>query len=96
VAIVGPISPVVRPGVPNTKPLAGAVILVETPRGRVVEWVVADKNGRFHVNVGPGTYRLVPLPPHPGDMLPRGTPQTVVVKAGDDTDVTVDYDSGIR
>ena len=96
VALVGPTSPVGRPGVPDTRPLAGAVILVETPDGQVVEQVVADANGRFHANVGPGTYRLVPLPPHPGDRLPRGTPQTVVVKAGDDTDVTLDYDSGIR
>ena len=29
-------------------------------------------------------------------MLPRGTPQTVFVQAGDFTEVTVDYDTGIR
>jgi hypothetical protein len=96
-ALVGPTSPVARPGEPSTRPLAGAVILVETADGgRVLEWLVADRDGRFRADLGPGTYRLVPLPPQPGQTLPRGTPQTVVVAAGDDTDVTVNYDSGIR
>jgi hypothetical protein len=92
-AEVDPILPVVPPSAPKPTPLAGAVILVETADGTgIVDWVVADKNGRFHVNVPPGTYRLVPFPPQPSDMEPRGTPQTVVVKGGDDTDVTVLYE----
>jgi hypothetical protein len=97
VAMVGPIFPVDRPGVPNTRPLAGAVISVEPANGGPeLTRVVADKNGRFHIDLAPGTYRLIPLPPQPGEALPRGTPLTVVVKPGDDTDVTVNYDSGIR
>jgi hypothetical protein len=96
-ALVGPMSPVDRLGVPNSKPLAGAVIWVEVAAtGRVVVTVVTDHNGRFHANVAPGTYRLVPVSPGPRPMIPFGTPQTVVVKFGDDTDVTLTYDSGIR
>jgi hypothetical protein len=95
-ALVGPISPVERPGVSNTRPLAGAVISIETADGTVVAKVTADENGRFHIRLAPGRYRLVPLPPKPGQYFPRGTPQMVVVTSGETTHVTVNYDSGIR
>jgi hypothetical protein len=97
VALVGPVFPVERPGVPNTKPLVGAVISVKTADGSAeVTRVVADGTGRFHIRLAPGRYLIVPLPPQPGQFLPRGTPQTIDVQAGDYTDVTVSYDSGIR
>lgn len=96
-ALVGPIYPVARPGEPNTRPLAGAVIDVETADGsRLIAEVVADQDGKFRLALAPGRYRLVPKPPQPGSPYPRGTPQTVVVTAGEFTSVTVNYDSGIR
>jgi hypothetical protein len=96
-AVVGPISPLDRPGVPNTRPLAGAVIVIETADGTtVVAQTVADNNGNFSIQVPPGHYLLVPLPPTPGAILPRGTPQFFDVMDGVFTTVTVNYDSGIR
>jgi predicted phage tail protein len=97
VAWIGPIFPIDRPGVPNTQPLAGAVISVETADGSAeVARVIADDKGRFDIPLAPGRYRLVPLPPQPGQVWPRGTPQTVDVLADVYTQVTVNYDSGIR
>jgi hypothetical protein len=96
-ALVGPIAPVQRIGVPNTAPLAGAVIVIETADGaNVVAQTVADGNGNFTIQLPPGHYLLVPLPPHPGDILPRGTSEFVDVMDGVFTSVTVEYDSGIR
>jgi uncharacterized delta-60 repeat protein len=96
-ALVGPITPISHPGQPNTRPLAGAIIDVETANGStLVAQVVADDNGMFRLALAPGRYRLVPLPPKPGEPYPHGFPQSVVVEAGEFTSVTVNYDSGIR
>src|SRR5690242_19209528 len=51
VAMIGPISPVDRVGVPNSRPLAGAVISVRTDDGTEVARVVADEAGRFRVSL---------------------------------------------
>jgi hypothetical protein len=97
VARVGPISPVERPGVPNSRPLAGAVITVQPARGgRELARAVTDRSGRFQLRLTPGAYLLVPLPPQPGAQFPIGRPQPVAVRPGRVTDVTVRYDSGIR
>jgi hypothetical protein len=67
VALVGPIQPVERLGVPDTKPLPGAVILIETADGgKEVARAVADQNGKFDIRLAPGSYLLVALPPTPG------------------------------
>jgi hypothetical protein len=97
VAQAGPIFPVERPGVPNTRPLPGAIITIQ-PAGGGPELARAttDQDGRFQIPLAPGTYLIVPLPPQPGAVLPRGIPQTVTVKAGGFTDVVVEYDTGIR
>jgi uncharacterized delta-60 repeat protein len=97
VAMVGPVSPVARPGVPNTRPLPGAVITVKrTQGGPVIARTVADQQGRFQIDLAPGTYLIVPLPPRPGQTLPRGIPQTVKVTDKGVISVVVSYDSGIR
>jgi hypothetical protein len=95
-ALVGPTYPVSRPGVPNTRPLPGAVISVETADGSTeVARTTADQNGDFQIRLAPGRYLLVPRPPKPGEYFPRGTPQLVVVVTGEYAHVTVTYDSGI-
>jgi uncharacterized delta-60 repeat protein len=97
VALVGPISPVSRPGVPNMRPLPGAIIsIVPANGGTEIARVVADSQGRFHIHLAPGRYKLIPLPPQPGEVYPRGMPQIVTVLPGSAyTEVTVDYFSGI-
>jgi uncharacterized delta-60 repeat protein len=97
VALVGPISPVSRPGVPNYRPLAGAILsILSADGGTELARVVADSQGRFHIHLVPGRYKLIPLPLQPGEVYPRGTPQIVVVQPGSAyTEVTVMYFSGI-
>jgi hypothetical protein len=97
VAMAGPIFPIERPGIPNTRPLPGAIITIQPAGGGPeITRATADQDGRFQIPIAPGTYLIVPLPPDPNAVLPRGTPQTVVVNAGGFTDVTVQYDTGIR
>jgi hypothetical protein len=96
VAVVGPVAPVQRPGVPNTQPLAGAVITIRAAGGPEIARATADRHGAFRIALPPGRYLIVPLPPHPGQALPRGTPQAVTVTGEGFTAVVVEYDSGIR
>jgi hypothetical protein len=97
VAVEGPIAPVERPGVPNTRPLPGAIITVQPAGGGPeIARQQADASGQFQIPLAPGSYLIVPLPPPPGAFFPRGTPQTVTVPAGVFVNVTVQYDTGIR
>jgi hypothetical protein len=97
VAMVGPISPISVPGVPNSRPLPGAIIDVEPPTGgAVIAQARTDDSGRFQLSLPPGTYLLVPLPPTPGRPFPRGTPETVTVPPGGFAQVVVNYFSGIE
>jgi hypothetical protein len=97
VAMVGPVFPVVRPGDPDSRPLPLALITVRPAGGgREIARVRADGAGRFRLLLKPGTYLIVPLPPTPGQFLPRGTPVTVAVPADGFVHVVVSYDSGIR
>lgn len=97
VAVEGPISPVERPGVPNTRPLPYAIITVQPAGGGPeIARQQADASGHFQIALNPGTYLIVPLPPQPGAFFPRGIPQTVTVPAGVFVNLTVQYDTGIR
>jgi hypothetical protein len=97
VAVAGPITPVERPGVKNTRPLAGAVITVQPAEGgEEIARQAADAQGRFTIPLPAGHYRLVPLPPNPDQHLPLGRPMQVTVSEGRFVRVTVRYDTGIR
>jgi hypothetical protein len=97
VAMEGPIFPLERPGVPNTRPLPNAIIQIyRVEDGKGVARQRTDANGRFEFSLPPGIYRIVPLPPDPSATLPRAAPQKVTVEAGRFTEVVIDYDTGIR
>jgi hypothetical protein len=97
VAQAGPISPVERPGEPNTRPLPGAIITVQPKEGGdEIARVRADRFGRFRLPLPPGTYLLVPLPPDPDSAFPYAGSETVVVKRRKFTQLTIEYDTGIR
>jgi hypothetical protein len=94
--LAGPQCPVVDPNNPACadKPLA-ATIIVRTPGGLLVTQFTSDDSGQFHVPLFPGTYTLDPQPVSASG-FPRGVPQTVTVEAGQFTEVTIEYDTGIR
>lgn len=95
--MAGPISPVDPPGHPNTRPLPGAVITVQSEgSSKEIARQKADNQGRFTVVLPKGRYLLVPLPPRPGSSRPHGTPQSAKVESNKFTEVTVHYDTGIR
>jgi hypothetical protein len=98
VALVGPTLPVVRPGQPDVKPLAFAVIAVEAASGGpVLARVTAAANGTFTIPLPPGTYKLIPMAPRPGELFPHAVAQPLVtVLPNEYTPVVVGYDSGIR
>jgi len=96
-AISGPISPVERLGHPNTRPLPGAVMTVQSESARKeIARQKTDEHGRFLVVLPKGNYLLVPLPPRPGSSRPHASPQAVKVESNKFTEVTVQYDTGIR
>jgi hypothetical protein len=95
--LAGPQCPVIGPDSGpecNDKPLA-ATIAVKSAAGLLVTQFTSDANGQFRVPLFPGTYLLDPVSVSPCG-LPRGVPQTVTVAAGRFTDVTIEYDTGIR
>lgn len=96
--LLGPISPVVREGdkMPNEKLYPHATILVKDSEGRkTITQFTSDENGEFKINLSPGVYKLEPQTPK-GSALPIGSSQTVEIKPGGFTNVTINYDSGIR
>jgi hypothetical protein len=94
--MIGPISPVEKEGEVNEKPYPDALIFIMDASGKKkMKEVKSDLDGLFKVYLAPGTYLLVPQSPK-NQALPVGEPQTVIVLENRFTDVTVNYDSGIR
>ena len=95
--IAGPISPVEWLGHPNTRPLAGAVITVQSEgASKEIARQKADEHGHFVLLLPKGNYLLVPQPPRPGSSRPHASSQSVKVESNKFTEVTVQYDTGIR
>jgi hypothetical protein len=93
IIMLGPTCPVQRIGEVCERPYA-ATVVVKSAGSEITRFTSGD-DGRFTVELPPGTYELEPLT-EGGAMLPRGAPQTVVVQAGQLTNVTITYDTGIR
>jgi hypothetical protein len=70
-----------------------ATIIVLNQGGGEVRRFQTDAEGRFRIELPPGTYTLVPQSP---GKLPRAGEQTVMVTSGQFTAVTITFDSGIR
>jgi len=88
----GPITPVSRPGQPNTRPVAGA--RVEALRGTDVAAVTStDRAGYYQVPLPPGTYVIAVT--YPG-LRPAPMTRTAVVSAGRPETLDFVLDTGIR
>jgi hypothetical protein len=92
---VGPTCPVERLNSPcPPRPLA-ATIVVRDGNGAEVTRFHSGADGRFKVNLAPGSYTLLGLTVG-SSFLPRPIPTSVTVTQGTCASVTVQYDSGIR
>lgn len=98
IVLAGPVTPVSRPGEPNEKPVAKAIIRYfnTLAASAVVTTVIADEQGHFQFAVPPGQYSVTAI--IPGDEnspFGHGT-QTVTVTPDHFTEITFHLDTGIR
>ena len=94
--LIGPNCPVVGPNDPDCadKPYQ-ATLTVLNASGQKVTQFTTDIDGKFRINLNPGDYILHPESPN-GISLPAAQEQPFTVIAGQFTQLTVSYDSGIR
>jgi hypothetical protein len=83
----------VRPGIPDSTPLANAIFVVENEKGAVASFTTDDQ-GQFRVSLAPGHYRVS----RKGDKPKIGHygPFDVDVVAGRMTKVAWSCDTGMR
>ena len=74
------------------QPYQATIDILNTDKVQVTQ-VHSDASGNFKVDLAPGTYVLHPIP---GTPLPIAADQTVEVLAGQYTQVTINYDTGMR
>jgi len=92
---IGPMCPVMQKGVPCPDLPFSAKIVIEDESGVAVASVVSDDDGAFQIELGAGSYILVPESPNPG-APPTASEQAVEVTVDAYTEVLIQYDSGIR
>lgn len=90
---LGPTCPVQRVGETCERPYAATMSLRRLGSTAPARTVRSGDDGRFRVALRVGRYRLTPRHSAP---FPHAEPQTVIVRAGRFTRVTVAFDTGIR
>jgi hypothetical protein len=93
VVLIGPQCPVVSLHEPCPDLPYEATIDVRVRGGDSVARVRSDADGTFRIGLRPGAYTLRP---ESGDPFPIATEQDVDVTAGEYSEVTVHFDTGIR
>ena len=91
--LLGPMCPVVQPGQECPDQPYQATLTVKTPDGVQITQFQSDAQGQFKVTLVPGEYILHPESPNG---VPFAGDQSFVVETGRYTQLTVNYDSGIR
>jgi len=92
-SLIVPLCPTVQNGQTCPDQPYQAMLTVNNTTGTRITQVQTDTQGRFKIPLAPGTYALHPESPN---LLPHANDQTFTVEAGRFTQVTVEYDSGIR
>ena len=90
---IGPVCPVVQEGQECPDKPYQATLVVNNSNGREIVKVQTDEQGRFKIPLEPGEYILHPESPN---VMPYASEQTFAVVSGRFTQITVNYDSGIR
>ena len=90
---IGPMCPVVQEGQECPDQPYQATLTVVSPNGVQIVQVQTDTQGHFRVPLVPGKYILHPESPNG---MPFADDQSFVVETGRYTQLTVNYDNGIR
>ena len=90
---IGPVCPVVQKGQECPDQPYQATLVVNNSNVREIVKVQTDEQGRFKIPLEPGEYILHPESPN---VMPYASEQTFTVLPGKFTQITVNYDSGIR
>ena len=94
---LGPQCPVVQQASPCPDlPFEATIDILTADRSRRVATVQSAADGRFRVDLDPGNYLVLPLPPDPGSPFPVASADTVTVEPGKYARLTISYDTGIR
>jgi hypothetical protein len=91
--LLGPMCPVVQQGQECPDQPYQATLTVKSLDGVQITQFQTDEQGRFQVPLVPGQYILHPESPNG---LPFAEDRSFVVETGKYTQLTVNYDSGIR
>jgi len=91
--LVGPACPVVQQGQECPDQPYQATLTVYSPNGLQIAQFQTDAQGHFRVPLVPGVYILHPESPNG---IPFASDQSFTVETGGYTQITVNYDSGIR
>jgi len=89
---IGPTCPVVREGEECPDQPYQATLTVNNSKGERIVQIQTEEDGQFRIPLPPGEYILHPE----SEKFPFADEQTVIVEDGMFTQVTVNYDSGIR
>jgi hypothetical protein len=90
---IRPMCPVVQVGQECPNQSYQATVTVNSPDRRKIVQIQTDAQGHFKVPLKPGNYVLHPESPN---MMPFAAEQSFSIVAGQFTQITVNYDSGIR
>jgi hypothetical protein len=91
--LIGPTCPVSLPGQECADQPYQATLTILNRDGLQVRQFQTDDQGRFNVPLVPGEYVLHPESPNG---IPFASDQSFMVETGRFTQITVNYDSGIR
>lgn len=91
--LIGPMCPVVQVGQECPDQPYQATLTVNSLEGERIAQVQTDEQGRFKLSLPAGSYILHPESPN---SLPFAPDQPFSVQAGQFTQLTITYDSGIR
>ncbi len=83
-----------RAGMPDSRPYAGATILLRDAQGRAIARAVTDQAGRFTVDAPAGEYAIGV--DTQGAPFPRCEPVELTIRKGATTTVELHCDSGMR
>ena len=91
--LLGPMCPAAQPGQGCSDQPYPATLTVNSPNGGMIVQFQTDGQGHFRVPLVPGGYILHPESPNG---IPFAADQMITVGNGQYTQITVNYDSGVR